>query len=192
MRVVVALAVALFAAGFFLGFFAGGRTSTTFTALKTTTLTQRLSTTASVTVRETLTTTETYATTVHATVLIGGKRVDMVAKVYRVIDGDTFDAFPAGRVRLADVNTPERGQPGYAEATEALRRLVEGKTVYLDVDNTNVIDPYNRIVCVVYVDYNATHVLNVNLWLVVNRHAVFYDFPNEFNPSQWTLYVRKN
>ncbi|MEM1946508.1 MAG: thermonuclease family protein [Candidatus Caldarchaeum sp.] len=194
MRVGVAVVFALFLAGFFLGYFADGdrASTTTFTVLRTTTLTQTLPTTVSYTVREMVTTTATAATTVYGTPLVGGKHVDVVARVFRVVDGDTFDAFPAGRVRLADVNTPERGQPGYAEATEALRRLVEGKTVYLDVDNTNVIDLYNRIVCVVYVDYNATHVLNVNLWLVVNRHAVFYDFPNEFNPSQWSLYVRKN
>jgi len=111
--------------------------------------------------------------------------------VLRVVDGDTFDAFPSGRVRLAYFNTPERNMPGYVEVTEALRSLVDGKTVYLDVDNVNVMDSYNRLVAVVYVDYNATHVLNVNLWPVMNSYAVFYDFRNEFNPREWTLYVPK-
>lgn len=29
--------------------------------------------------------------------------------VYKVVDGDTLDAFPVGRVRLADVDAPELG-----------------------------------------------------------------------------------
>lgn len=50
----------------------------------------------------------------NITVVSGsGVEVDAVAKVYRVIDGDTFDAFPVGRVRLADVNAPERGEEGF-------------------------------------------------------------------------------
>ncbi len=131
-------------------------------------------------------------TTTIGVVVIGGKPVDLVARAYHVVDGDTFDTFPSGRVRLADINTPERGQPGYSEATNALRILVLDKTVYLDVDNVEVMDSYNRLVALVYVDYNSTHVLNVNLWLVVNGYAVFADFANEFNPQEWSLYVRKD
>ena len=46
------------------------------------------------------------------------------------VDGDTFDAGPwAQRFRLWGVDTPERGEPGYAEATEALSRLTAGGIV---------------------------------------------------------------
>ncbi|MEM4283376.1 MAG: thermonuclease family protein, partial [Candidatus Caldarchaeum sp.] len=88
-----------------------------------------------------------------------------------------------------DINTPERNEPGYNEAKEALRRLVEGKKVFLDVDNVNVMDSYQRLVAVVYVQHNSTHVLNVNLWLVTNGYAMFRDFNNEFNPYTWSLYL---
>ncbi|MDW8359664.1 MAG: thermonuclease family protein [Candidatus Caldarchaeum sp.] len=183
MRFGVAAALVLFVLGFIAGYLIDGGVSTTM-SVSTTTLRQTTTTTK----------TTTIATTLVATArnpVVGGKAVDIVASVYRVVDGDTFDCFPAGRVRLADVNTPERGQPGYTEATNALRMLVEGKTVYLDVDNLNVMDAYSRLVSVVYVDYNATHVVNVNLWMVLNRHAAVSDFRNEFNPAEWSLYVRK-
>ncbi|OYT47644.1 MAG: hypothetical protein B6U85_04755 [Desulfurococcales archaeon ex4484_42] len=118
-----------------------------------------------------------------------GVEIDIIAKVYRVIDGDTFDAFPVGRVRLADVNAPERGEPGFWEATEALKQLVLGKQVFLDVDDIYVMDKYNRLVCIVYVRYNSTHLLNVNKWLLDHGYVEIKDYPNEFSPNKWKLYV---
>jgi endonuclease YncB( thermonuclease family) len=115
--------------------------------------------------------------------------VDVEASVYRVVDGDTFDAFPVGRVRLADINAPELDQPGGVEAKNALTSLILNKRVYLDVDDIYVMDRYNRIVCVAYVRYNSTHLLNVNKWLLENNYAVVSDYYNEFDPASWTLYV---
>jgi len=65
------------------------------------------------------------------------------------------------------------------------------KKVYLDVDDLHVMDAYNRLVCVVYVDYNSTHVLNVNEWLLENGYVELSDYSNEFDPSTWMLYLRK-
>jgi len=65
-------------------------------------------------------------------------------KVTRVIDGDTFETGSRKRpVRLANVNTPEKGAPGSAEAREALKRLILGKEVTIE---TKARDPYNRAV----------------------------------------------
>ena len=54
-------------------------------------------------------------------------------KVKRVIDGDTFEIYRSilGKrfVRLANVNTPEKGQRGYMKAKKILQDLIEGKTV---------------------------------------------------------------
>ncbi|MEM1943776.1 MAG: thermonuclease family protein [Candidatus Caldarchaeum sp.] len=192
MRLSSSAVIALLIAGFLAGYTAAlsqQPAPSTQTVVKPTTVSTATTVVRTTTITQQLTTTTT--TTVQYSVSVGGKPVDIVAKVIRAVDGDTFDSHPAGRVRLADVNTPERGQPGYTEATNALRMLVEGKTVYLDVDDLLVMDSYNRLVAVVYVDHNSTHVLNVNLWLVVNNHAVLYDFRNEFNPASWSLYVRK-
>jgi len=40
-----------------------------------------------------------------------------LAPVARVVDGDTLDAAGCGRVRLALVDSPERGEAGFEEAT---------------------------------------------------------------------------
>ncbi|RLI06455.1 hypothetical protein DRO32_05485, partial [Candidatus Bathyarchaeota archaeon] len=115
--------------------------------------------------------------------------VDSAAYVYHVVDGDTLDAFPVGRIRLADVDAPEAGEPGYEEAGEALRGLLMNELVFLDVDDVGVEDHYHRLICLVYVRYNSTHLLNVNKWLVVNGYADVVDYRNEFDPSAWELYV---
>jgi hypothetical protein len=115
--------------------------------------------------------------------------IDTTALVYKVIDGDTFDAFPIGRVRLADIDTPERGEPGYSEAKDFLNLLINGRRVYLDVDDYGVMDRYNRLVCVVYVRYNSSHLLNVNLALLIKGLAVISNYDNEFSPYSWSLLV---
>lgn len=56
-----------------------------------------------------------------------------------VVDGDTIDVtldlgfkiFVKQRMRIAHIDTPERGQPGFAEATKAMREMVLGKTVVI-------------------------------------------------------------
>lgn len=64
--------------------------------------------------------------------------------VTRVIDGDTFKTDRRTHpVRLANVDAPEKGQPGAARATEELRKLVEGKEVAID---TVARDTYGRAV----------------------------------------------
>ncbi len=116
--------------------------------------------------------------------------INATDSVTRVIDGDTFDTAATGRIRLADIDAPESYESGYAEATDALNLLVVGKTVLLDIDNLTGKDQYGREVCVVYVRYNATHILNVNEVLVLQGNAVVTDFSNnEFNPGTWTTYV---
>jgi len=53
-------------------------------------------------------------------------------KVQRVIDGDSFTVRKrvnhSQHIRLANVNAPERGQNGYFEAKNKLKRI-EGKVV---------------------------------------------------------------
>lgn len=59
------------------------------------------------------------------------------AVVVNVVDGDTVDAqvdlgfkiTTHQRLRLAHIDTPERGQPGFAEAGNALREMVLNKPV---------------------------------------------------------------
>ncbi len=115
--------------------------------------------------------------------------IDARGTVDRIVDGDTFHAVPVGRVRLADIDTPEVGEPGAKEATEYLASLVHLRLVYLDVDDLHGTDRYGRVVAVVFVRYNTTHLLNVNKALLRADLADLADFPNEFNPATWTNYV---
>ena len=56
------------------------------------------------------------------------------AKLIRAVDGDTidcevdlgFNVFARLRFRLASVDTPERGHPGFHEATDELLELIAG------------------------------------------------------------------
>lgn len=124
--------------------------------------------------------------------------IDKVSVVDWVEDGDTFNVTSGETIRLADVNTPERDKAGYSEAKSFMinllkLNLLEGKTVYLDIDDITRTDPYDRLVCVVYFDYNSTHYMNVNKALLEYGYAVEWDFSNnEFSPSTWSLYVPKN
>ncbi len=110
--------------------------------------------------------------------------IDTVCELRRAIDGDTIDAFPCGRIRFADIDAPKLGTLE-GEKRGALENLLNryGPKLYLDVDDIYVIDRYNRIVAVVYVRYNSTHLLNINKWLIDNKYATVWDFQdNEFNP----------
>lgn len=61
------------------------------------------------------------------------------AKIFNVVDGDTVDATVdlgfkvqiMQRLRLSRIDTPERGQPGYAAARDFVKQLVEGKDVII-------------------------------------------------------------
>lgn len=75
----------------------------------------------------------------------------MLFTVTKVIDGDTFDVLPSWvhgdrrgiRVRIAGINTPERGQPGHEQAKQALSKLIFNKQVTLEARH---VDVYGRLV----------------------------------------------
>ncbi len=94
----------------------------------------------------------------------------------QVIDGDTIDVRIDGRtvrVRYIGVDTPERGEPCYTEATNYNRSLVQGKTLTL-VSDTSDYGPYGRLLRYVYADG-----VFVNLALVQAGYAeASYYAPN--------------
>jgi micrococcal nuclease len=117
--------------------------------------------------------------------------IDMISTVVSVHDGDTFTLATGDKVRLADLNAPELGEGGSFEARDYLSSLVRQKTVYLDVDDKYRTDSYGRLVCVVYVDYNSTHYLNVNKAMIDGGLAVAKNYDNEFNPGSFVIYLPK-
>lgn len=125
--------------------------------------------------------------------------IDGTAVVTRVHDGDTFyidrDFYGSNTIRLADINTPELGEPKSIEAKDFLEELIYLKAVQLDIDDNDVFDFYgtgHRLICVTYVNHNSTHYKNVNEALLDANLAEEDDYGNnEFNPDSWTLYVPK-
>ncbi len=105
----------------------------------------------------------------------------------RIIDGDTIDT-ESERIRLADINTPERGEQGYDEARSFLANLLLNRSIYVDLDEE---DRYGRAVGVVYLTYNQTHLSNINYLLVLEGYAEMKDYKNRFDPTTWELYVSK-
>jgi micrococcal nuclease len=75
-----------------------------------------------------------------------------MATVTRVIDGDTIEVSinaQTHRLRYIGMDTPERGQPFFGEATEANARLVSGQSVIL-VKDVSETDRYGRLLRYVY------------------------------------------
>jgi endonuclease YncB( thermonuclease family) len=74
------------------------------------------------------------------------------AVVRSIIDGDTIEVELGGRqyrLRYIGVDTPERDEPYYAEATAVNRQLVEGQTVIL-VKDVSETDRFGRLLRYVY------------------------------------------
>lgn len=80
-----------------------------------------------------------------------GDRVETT--VSRVTDGDTVEISPEvlgnDTVRLIGVDTPERGQPLYDEATLFAEENLEGRSVALELDAERE-DDYGRLLAYLY------------------------------------------
>lgn len=87
---------------------------------------------------------------VFACVSISATSPDTAIAAY-VIDGDTIEIEGGYRVRYIGIDTPEKDEAFYLEATEANRRLVEGKTIRLERDVSET-DRYGRLLRYVWVD----------------------------------------
>ncbi len=77
-----------------------------------------------------------------------------MARVTRVVDGDTITIEGGYRVRYIGIDTPEiypQPEPFGREAWQANRQLVEGKEVRLERDVSET-DKYGRLLRYVYVD----------------------------------------
>jgi len=125
------------------------------------------------------------------------------AEVVRVIDGDTIEvkiialANPIEgltegatyRVRYIGVDAPEYGEAGFEVATNINRLLVEGRTVYLELDQTKW-DKYNRLLAYVYLDKEG-HFM-VNLALVTSTLFRVYPFENTPRYNECLAYADVN
>ena len=94
------------------------------------------------------------------------------AYVARVVDGDTVVLENGEKVRFVGINTPEKWEYYYGEATQGLRDLVEYKLVILKRDVSDR-DKYNRILRYVYLEDDTF----VNALMVDGGYAKAYHYP---------------
>lgn len=96
---------------------------------------------------------------------------EITGKVVGVADGDTLtildDSKVQHKIRLADIDAPEKGQPYGNRARQRLQKLTAGKAAQADCREK---DKYGRDVCTVTVDG-----IDVNADLVESGHAWVYE-----------------
>ena len=98
----------------------------------------------------------------------------------RVIDGDTIWVYGVGNVRLVQVDAPEKNQAGFSEAKKFVEDSCLSKTVYLDIDDREPKDDYDRALAIVYADGK-----NINRELLNKGLAKeLYIPPSEFEKGQ--------
>jgi endonuclease YncB( thermonuclease family) len=94
-------------------------------------------------------------------------------EVNRVIDGDTIELAVGVRVRLYGVDTPERGQPGFAKATEFTKDFITHNRIKIEKMGT---DKYGRVVAIVFgISRGSFGNKILNAELVKHGHAIVLD-----------------
>lgn len=110
------------------------------------------------------------------------------AKVIVVMDGDTILVLRDGRkikIRLANIDAPEKDQPFGNESRESLLELVGKKEVSVE---TKAVDRYGRIVAVVSINghnINLEQVRRGMAWGTSAEHKIYRAAPAEKLPSRY-------
>lgn len=98
----------------------------------------------------------------------------------RVIDGDTVYVSGIGKIRLSQVDTPEKGYKGYNVSTYFTKKVLLGKKVGINIDSKQK-KSYGRWIAVVIIKGR-----NFNQILLKERLAqILYFKKSEFNPYKW-------
>lgn len=115
------------------------------------------------------------------TLTIDNKTVhyEKAGKCLEVIDGNTIQVYGVGRVQLTQINIASE-EPGFSQAKNFVTEKCLGKTVYLNIDDENPKDKYDRTLAVVYVED-----CDVNGELLKNNLAnISYFTPSEFKKGE--------
>lgn len=100
---------------------------------------------------------------------------EKAGKCLDVIDGNTIQVYGVGRVQLTQVGIAKE-EPNFTHAKDFVSEKCLGKTVYLDIDDKQPKDKYDRTLAIVY-----TNDTNINRELLNNNLAkVSYFEPSEF------------
>jgi len=95
--------------------------------------------------------------------------VELRGKVMSVSDGDTLTLKTEDskfKIRLSDIDAPEKKQSGGEDAKSFLKKIAEGRQVII---NYNSLDRYKRVIGTIYIED-----VNINLVMVCAGHAWHY------------------
>lgn len=103
--------------------------------------------------------------------------------VSSITDGDTIrivtQSHQVKKIRLYGIDTPEIDQTYGPEATEKLRKLIDGKSIILDIKGT---DRYGRTVAIVMKD-------SVDIGLVLIKEGYAWAYRKYLDPVRLQKYV---
>lgn len=107
-------------------------------------------------------------------------KVEKTGICTKVMDGDTIYVTGVGKVRLSQVDTPERGYKGYSVSSYFTKKLLLNKKVGVNIDSKQK-KSYGRKIAVVIIKGR-----NFNKILLKERLArIMYFKKSEFNPYNW-------
>ena len=109
-----------------------------------------------------------------------------VYPVTRIIDGDTI-VVENITVRLLGIDTPEKGDAGFVEASEYLSELLDDELVYLEYDTIQPkFDRYGRTLAFVY---RSSDNLFINAEIIrAGMGMVFEEYPCKYTTELLELH----
>lgn len=114
------------------------------------------------------------------TLTLGNRTVnyEKAGKCLEVIDGNTIQVYGVGRVQLIQVGSSEGN--AFNDAKNFVSDKCLGKTVYLDIDDKQPKDRYDRTLAIVY-----TNDTDINKELIdKNLAKISYFEPSEFKKGE--------
>jgi micrococcal nuclease len=108
-----------------------------------------------------------------------------LAKVIRVVDGDTVEIENGKRLRLIGIDAPEKGDCYFQEATNKVKELLEGQEVVLEKD-VSEIDRYGRLL-----RYIWRGEILINEQLVKEGYASSYAYPPDIKYQDRIISVQE-
>lgn len=97
-----------------------------------------------------------------------------------VYDANTIWVYGVGKVQLIQVGLPEKNDKKYDDAKKFTEEMCLGKVVYLDIDDANPKDKYDRTLAIVYVNGSDVNKELINK----NLAEISYFEPSEFKKGE--------
>lgn len=101
-----------------------------------------------------------------------------------IIDGNTVILENGERIRLVGIKAPDKYDDYGIEATDFLKKLIEGKTVYFQEDKLNPQDDFGRMRGLIYFDKK-----NINIEMIRSGYAHIYPvLPSMISYDEWKIF----